>query len=70
MENEIRNIIDHHCGGTYEAKVKATTEILALFNVSQQRELLIAYKKWEGFNVPYFQLGEDEENIDRFLSNL
>jgi hypothetical protein len=34
MEKQIREIIAYHCGGTYEAKQKATEQILNLFNVS------------------------------------
>ena len=30
MEKQIREIIAYHCGGTYEAKQKATEQILNL----------------------------------------
>ena len=32
MEKQIREIIHEHCGGTYESRVKATEEIIALFS--------------------------------------
>jgi hypothetical protein len=35
MEKQIREIIAYHCGGTHEAKQKATEQILNLFNVSK-----------------------------------
>lgn len=33
MEKQIREIIAEHCGGTHEAKQKATKEILSLFDI-------------------------------------
>jgi hypothetical protein len=40
MEKQIREIIAHHVGGTYEAKQKCAEEILRLFSVVGQSEQL------------------------------
>lgn len=40
MEKEIREIIAHHVGGTYESKQKCAEEILRLFDVVGRSEQL------------------------------
>jgi len=40
-EKQIREIIHQHCGGTYANRDKAAKEILSLFSVVRQSELLV-----------------------------
>lgn len=51
MEKQIREIIAHHVGGTYEAKQKCAEEILILFSVVRQSEQLVCYYKYHNRDI-------------------
>ena len=65
MEKEIRKILYENLG--YGNADKAVNELLVLFGVSQQRELLIAFAKYMEEDKMYAR--HDEANVDDFLDN-
>ena len=72
--DELNKIIDRYTDGNYligkTAKEEMAKDILALFNVSQQRELLLAFGKWYNNNdvikPKSFVLSDD---VEMFLAN-
>ena len=71
MEEKIEDILDNNMMHDGQLnKTKAITELLNLFSVSQQRELLIAYDEyWMGKENIKVVKGEYLKEIDEFLSN-
>jgi hypothetical protein len=71
MEEKIEDILENNT--MYDGvlnKTKAITELLNLFSVSQQRELLIGYSKLIlGDNYEAFEEFELKK-IDEYLANL
>lgn len=70
MENEIKNIIREFANPREETLDNAVKRICALFNVSQQRELLIDYSNYlckEYFNR---HLEPDDCDVDEYLKSI
>jgi len=64
MENKIKKILEDY--KVYGAKQDSITEeLLNLFSVSQQRELLQSFADWMHENINFDGIGRDE--IDSYL---
>ena len=70
MENEIKNIIREFANPREETLDNAVKRICALFNVSQQRELLLAWEEYcckLEYITPNYEV--IDEDINDFLAN-
>ena len=70
--DELNKIIDKYTEGNYligkTVKEEMAKDILALFSVSQQRELLFDFSRWMYENVNFD--GIRDEEIDSYLTEL
>ena len=68
MKDSILKVAEHLKNGTIDSD-KARTLLLGLFGVSQQREQLLLFKKWEQevYYKPYD--GDAELTVDTYLKS-